>query len=464
MARGRSDGAGAWVAAVVLGGGFVITLILAILFYTRIEAAETAKNAAESERRNEQNAARLANDERGKTNELIKQGAEEMAVEDLLADFAAQQQQHGFKASTYAGAIAELSGSVAKLNSDIESKDNQLASAASELQTAQHELSEREQQTKDAIAKFRAEADEYGSLLGEGGAFIEKRLGELESAFTETNQGLEDQLAATTKSNESLNEQLGEYKVVVDKISGGAKTLKDALNARTRPDGHITDVYTDDNITISIGQSQRVIPGMTFEVFDPGAVVRVTEDKLGATTKGKASLEVVSVSEDAAVCRLVDKELGASINLKDSVVNLVYDPNYEFSFLVYGEFDIDDQGRTSIRDRRRVEGMISRWGGNLYAKDLPEGESVALNSPAGRFTYRQPELPTGLDFVVLGNEPVLPDAAPDPDFASPDEVRAYNEQFAKLQKYQDIVAQARVVGVPVLNQNRFLSLVGYYQR
>ena len=43
-------------------------------------------------------------------------------------------------------------------------------------------------------------------------------------------------------------------------------------------------------------------------------------------------------------------------------------------------------------------------------------------------------------------------------------MQAYRVQLENYQAYQDLIAQAQSLNVPVLNQNRFLDLIGYYVR
>ena len=83
----------------------------------------------------------------------------------------------------------------------------------------------------------------------------------------------------------------------------------------------------------------------------------------------------------------------------DLIANAVYDPNMHFRFMVSGDFDIDGTGQTSTTDRKRIEGMVTQWGGEL---ETPvEGKAVSLNYD--------------VDFLVLGQEPGAASAAEGPD-------------------------------------------------
>jgi hypothetical protein len=43
-------------------------------------------------------------------------------------------------------------------------------------------------------------------------------------------------------------------------------------------------------------------------------------------------------------------------------------------------------------------------------------------------------------------------------------MREYRVELENYQAYQDRIAQAREFGIPVLNQNRFLDLIGFSRR
>jgi hypothetical protein len=84
--------------------------------------------------------------------------------------------------------------------------------------------------------------------------------------------------------------------------------------------------------------------------------------------------------------------------------------------------------------------MISRWGGELL-------EDLSYDT----------------DFLVLGVEPVLPDPLP-ADVIDPVRIAQDAALRRQFSRYQELRARAAEMKVPILNQNRFLHLVGYYTR
>ena len=68
-----------------------------------------------------------------------------------------------------------------------------------------------------------------------------------------------------------------------------------------------------------------------------------------------------------------------------------------------------------------------------------------------------------VDYLVLGVAPTVPERPPEDDFDSEKEERWFKAR-EQLGVYQQLVARAQTLSIPILNQNRFLELTGYYQR
>ena len=65
------------------------------------------------------------------------------------------------------------------------------------------------------------------------------------------------------------------------------------------------------------------------------------------------------------------------------------------------------------------------------------------------------------DFVVMGKEPVVPILTKE-DEGDPPKVEIHDKRQKELDEYLDIRSKAISLGVPILNQNRFLYFIGYY--
>jgi len=113
-------------------------------------------------------------------------------------------------------------------------------------------------------------------------------------------------------------------------------------------------------------------------------------------------------------------------------------PYSKYNFLVHGNFDLDQNGVATSQDAEVIQRLITQWGGNIVG-----------------------EINVDTDFVVLGKEPAIPDRPIDPD---PIAQANYERAVAEYDAYQEISAKARTYRIPILNQNRFLYLVGYYEQ
>src|SRR5690606_23185485 len=111
------------------------------------------------------------------------------------------------------------------------------------------------------------------------------------------------------------------------------------------------------------------------------------------------------------------------------------------------DFDVDNTGRTSMSDRRRIETMILQWGGKLSQASEEDNRELSYD----------------VDYLVLGEEPELPTPLP-PGTFDPEIIEAHRAKQRRWERYNQLVKEARELQIPVLNQNRFLLLVGYYQR
>lgn len=258
---------------------------------------------------------------------------------------------------------------------------------------------------------------------------------------------LDDQLAAlqaqkAREINDLLgqNAQLEQTKRLLERRleeRGRTQSRPDGPESWKLPDGQVSSALIEENVVfINRGRNDHVLLGLTFEVYS--RKTGVVSDDTGEL-RGKGTVEVISVSENSSVCRVVRVTRGQAIVEGDLIANTVYDPNITFKFHVHGDFDIDNVGQPSEVDRRRIETMIEEWGGKLT-----------------------PQLTYDVDFLVLGREPALPERPEDQ--LDPVAMQRFAADQKRFESYQELIGEAKALKIPVLNQNRFLVLIGYYQR
>ncbi|MEM6331716.1 MAG: hypothetical protein AAF823_00035 [Planctomycetota bacterium] len=334
------------------------------------------------------------------------------------------------------GTIRTLQQEVAFANEQREAAQTARDAANERAQTAEADRDAIRAQFDQSVQEARNQAqaqkeaaDTVRNSLGGVQSDLTGQLAEFRNQQARNSQELQSRIAELERANRELNDEL-----VTQKLTG------QYAKAITSPDGRIVSVPSDDDkVFINIGSLDRVIPGMTFEVFRAGELIGL-EDGEFDSLRGVATLEVITTEARTAMTRVVRVSRGQDVREGDVLVNLVYEPTAELRFHVFGSFDIDGSGEATTADRRRVESMIERWGGDVMETFSPDA-----------------------DFLVLGAEPDVPDALP-PGTTDPVLIEQNVRDQQAYDQWQSLAAEASRVGVPVLNENRFLALIGFYER
>lgn len=189
----------------------------------------------------------------------------------------------------------------------------------------------------------------------------------------------------------------------------------------------------DRQVVIGVGSRNKVVLGMTFSVY--GSAAQLRPDAEGNYPPGKAALEVISIDNSSATCRVLAETRGNPVVPGDVVANPVYDPNKVYKFVVFGDFDANRDGLVTPSERTDLIAIIESWGGQVSS-----------------------ELTGDIDFLVLGERPALP---PRPDNTAPVEVMLrWIELDRGVQRYNRLMEQAAATGIPILNENRLYTLLG----
>jgi hypothetical protein len=208
----------------------------------------------------------------------------------------------------------------------------------------------------------------------------------------------------------------------------------------TQSDGSILSVATSNVVYINIGQGEHVLPGMTFEVYSQRDGVPTTSDGMNQEDMpvGLGSIEVEHVDAGTSQCRVIRQQPAQHIEVGDLIANLVYDRNTKYNFYVYGKFDLQQNNRPSDSDRSKIEALVTRWGGKVEDK-----------------------IDVDTDFVVMGAEPKVEEFTPD-DLQDPFKVKLQQNELAEQKAYNAVLDKASQLHIPIVNQNRFLYFVGYF--
>ncbi|MBB6428351.1 hypothetical protein [Algisphaera agarilytica] len=426
MARARSGGGstGSIWGLVLFGAGFFISMILAIVFYTKVEAAEQAAEAAQSELNSVRNSA----DSNDPAYTALTAEGSGTAVRKLL------------------NAVGERDTQIGVLQSDLGAQTNARNAAEAQLQT-QTEATQKAQadlqqtvDAKDAQAKqltaqvtalestVSAISQENTNLKSLIDSSIEDVVDNYDAQINEWKKRTSDAQAEASASERTVIELRETIEVLRGKRPEDIPvTLADATVVAQIPD--------QNKIYLDIGRDANLRLGMAFQVYDAGDVVKIEDPQ----AEGKAVVEVININSNSAIARIVQRKPRAVVNDGDILVNVVYDPNRLYSFHVFGQFDLNYDGDLDENGNDKVRSLVTRFDGLISE-----------------------ELDYATDYLVLGIEPVLPDRPEDElDLIKMREFRTALENY---QAYQDLISKARELGVPVLNQNRFLDLIGYFER
>ena len=490
MARATSSSAVkfAWP-LVILGSGFVICLILAIVFNSQKntliqqnqDLEEQLDRYVSEEQRSGPAVQELVSESQSENQTVIRtvldrieslKGLIGVSGDTSISQIRSRLQERGVEGSLLAR-IRTLTGQVSSLQSEVGSLESDVQDARQKIDS----LQQQKQQWANQLQQARQDMQEQLQAQSQQAANVEQQLSSMEQNLTQqvsqTRQELQSRISELENTREQLNEKNDQLQQRIDTL-----LAKPGIEAQGRsvavPDGRITAVLSDQKKAyISLGQGDHLRLGMTFEVFGSEELVTLDSEQLaddeeaepeetvvsgiggGATVirtgggdqgqtlgeiRGKATVEVIGIEENRALVRVLRKKSDARLTAGDVLVNVAYDPEREVVFYVHGRFDMNGDGKYESSDRQQLESVIRQWGGRVAE-----------------------ELSYEVDFVVLGDQPELPEQTQDGGMASPQQVQRRQAARQAFEEYQQIAGQANQLAIPTLNQNRLLALVGYYR-
>ncbi len=333
----------------------------------------------------------------------------------------------------------------------IDTKNSVIATLTKQLEVADAERVAAQQRARDEAERVAAIEDGFNSSAGDMQyevqsmrdqvALLRNKINDLESRYgVEIEIVRDDSMVKVSRMESELKEVSMENTVLKDQIR---RLLGEGRNDRPRPlneealvDGKVTQVNPIDNeVLLNIGREQKAILGMTFAIYDSPTDIR--EDENGQYPVGKAVVEIIRVEERFSHARIIESSQGNPIIRGDVIANAVYDPTKTYKFVVDGLFDTNGDGTATFFEREELEALIERWGGQLV--DEIDGD---------------------VDFVVLGERPVLP---PKPGPSAPVAViQEFYRLQSEIQRYNDLMDDADATSIPLLNSNRLQTLIGAF--
>lgn len=470
MARVRRGPSGAVYGLIVFVFLFITCGVLAIMFYSQLTEQRVATSRAQDDLNrfvaaselNKTEVTDLLNEAKGADRSVIthlmtREGRLKLLVtgsSDVTSDQVEQQlTAQGVNVNEGRTVISVVSG----LKSELDAEKTKTSGFETQIKEREEQLTKLGDEIQQAADTHKAKVDELQAKIDELAAAntaYEAQVTEQQKALTDR---LDESAANYAEQVRTRDATIKTLEGEINKLQVRVKQLA-ALIGPDRPkapdmiddvDGTVVATNYDENLVyINLGQADHLVLGMTFEVFDPQQGVRVSED--GKTLeRGKASIEVMDIAPNSAVCRIVRGSATRPILANDLIANLVYDKNRIFKFYVYGEFDLDNDGRPGFDDYNRIVNLIRQWGGVVV-----EGTRAGSEDRI--------QVPFDTDFVIIGKEPELP-SAPPAGTDDPEALAAAVRGRQLYEQYSAAVGSAKELSIPVLNQNRFLALVGFYR-
>jgi hypothetical protein len=315
--------------------------------------------------------------------------------------------------------------------------EKKAADIAKQLEEAQRELAEARKagektaaEVTASIAGYREAAEGYRAEFNDAKTALDQARADNETTYTAKIDELQTEIDALREKLQRADERVAALQRKVD-----ATTIS-ASNPAALVDARIVEYDAKEGtVFIDIGANKRVVPGMTFEVFDDAPSIAAAAN--GGNNRGKASIQVIKIGDTTSTCRILRGSGSRPIVKDDVVANAVYNPNYKFKFLVHGKFDVNNDGKATTGEADFIKNRIAEWGGEVLDRDTLSGD---------------------LDFLVLGVEPSMP--SPLSGDATDAQILAYTEQNNARELYDALLRSAMDAEIPVLNWTRFQTLTG----
>lgn len=334
-----------------------------------------------------------------------------------------------------------LQGSLGQAESRINTLEGTVNDRTQEVDELNATIEQLRQSHRDALARVQGQVDTYAQMVDDYGqdvataiANMNQSIAGLETRYEGEIDDLENEKDEISRNMRIIEGRLEELQAIMNQVRQKAE------NPAMLVDGQVIRVGTEGEVYIDRGRRDRIVAGMSFEVYDDYSAIRV-DPVTGEVPRGKASIRITKVGDASSTAILTRATPGRPVVRSDVIANAVYDPSYTFKFLVHGKFDVDGDGRPTEAEAEYLRSLVINWGGGVV-----EGSQI----------------PGDLDFLVLGTPPI----EPPPLGANPtsEELEVWVRRKQLVEDYETLQEQARQAQIPTLNANRFLILIGYTNR
>lgn len=453
MASRSSGGGGQLVAIAILGVASLALFILTIVFLSKYQAADRNLKQAmadtneiiRSDERRGDNVTQITTKAKqgnksvfGYLNESLREAMTRTtgAHTDTVAELAKKMDDAGVTGTNLLAALNDRKNEIAAMDTKVKQADAARATAIADLENEVNRtkaLTESHNRTIQAmnadIDKYKAEVEAFRQSVGETQAFMDSEVTKAREAMASSQSNLSEQIRTLQNDNLRLKDQISKMNA-----SASGSQLRPKAE-QTHVDGEIISINQAANtITISRGRADKVILGMSFAVFPDATAIR-PDAATGEYIRPKATIEVINVGDVTSTARITSEVKGNPVVRGDVIANALYDPTKVYTVVVYGNFDSNGDGIATPQEANDIKALVTGWGGKVVD-----------------------DLTGNVDFLILGERPSLP--APPGVNDTPEVVQNYMRLSEIAQRYDRLFEQASSTSTPVLNQNRFYTLIG----
>ncbi|HVP09923.1 MAG TPA: hypothetical protein VMV94_01905 [Phycisphaerae bacterium] len=248
--------------------------------------------------------------------------------------------------------------------------------AEADLNKALADLDALSKDNKELGEKFQGELAKMQTsvaALQNGKSEFEKtKAGEIE-AYKQKLDQMGDELQATVRDQDKLKQRvkaelekrdrdIAEQRLALSELRGPPARGAQELALAKKPVGTVLRRLPGNSLVdIDLGREDNVTLGMTFAVYSADA--QVPEDG-----RGKANIEVVSLGEKTAECKVTTPPSPDNPILEgDYVGNIILSRNKakKPQFCIVGDFDVDYDGAPDARGREVMKALVKRYGGEV---------------------------------------------------------------------------------------------------
>ncbi len=351
--------------------------------------------------------------------------------------------------------VAELAGvegesmtqTITRLSTLVSTRESELASMRERFDRLQADVDAEMQRIATIEGGIKKTVDEADSRVKDYGRGVEELRTRVEGFETRIQRQVDSDRSRYEQEIRDKENRIAELNQQILVLQDQVRRLRgESVHNRVTPmdefalvDGEVAAVEpAGDVVVITIGRRDKLVIGMTFSVYGSASEIRPADGGQDYRP-GKAVIEVISMDDSSARCRVVRSSRGNPVIAGDVIANPVYDPHKTYNFVVFGDFDVNRDGVATPYERDALVAVIERWGGKVID-----------------------DITGDLDFVVLGRRPT------DPLQPAPNAPRSVYDEYLRLKRqvdrYHELFEEAQASSIPVLNENRLRTLIGEFPR